>query len=113
MKAAAAAGFSPAILDFVTFLWMGTGIKETDPPVIASLLRGAGKAHHKAALIWQCELYRSGEVGFALRLLGYLLAPFAQFRYLVAVTIDPFSCDVFKFRRSVKEPLFRKSSHQD
>jgi hypothetical protein len=104
MKQAASSGFAPATLDFVTFVWNGWGTKGRYPSTALELLGRAERAGHKAALVWRCRLYMSGQFGPLRRLGGYAMLPFALLRYLIAVRQDPYSSNVFLFATWVTVP---------
>lgn len=110
MRKAALSGFPPARLDFVTFVWNGWGTKGRYPSVALTLLRRAARAGHKAALVWRCRLYVSGQFGTVRRLFGYLITPVALLRYLLAFWGDPFSCRVFVFQTWATSSLLKVES---
>jgi len=107
MRKASRSGFPPAALEFATFVWNGWGIKEYHSAAALDLLRDARKAGHKAALIWKCKMYLSGKFGAFRACLGYLMLPYAQFRFFVWAILDPFSCRVFWFQPPAAGPIFR------
>ncbi len=104
MKKAAKAAFLPAALDLSTFAWNNS---KTSPTVALRLLRLAEQAGHKGALVWRCVYYKSGRVGFARQLIGYLLSPPARLRYALSLWTNPCSCRVFMFPTWANVPLFR------
>ncbi len=59
MKKAALAGFLPAKLDLVTFIWNGRDATNGNRRVAYNLLKHAEQ--HKAALMFRCKLHRPGE----------------------------------------------------
>jgi hypothetical protein len=95
MDKAVQLGFSPATLAFALFIWGSWGIDGWHPALAMRALRLAGRQGHKASSVWRCGFYRSGKLGIARRVLGYLLTPFARTPYLVALWKDPFSARVF------------------
>jgi TPR repeat protein len=107
MKKAALSGFPPAALDLVTFVWNGWGTKERYPSTALELLERAERTEHKAALVWRCRLYMSGQFGLLLRLAGYATLPVALLRYALAVRRDPYSSKVFLFPIWVRDPVIR------
>lgn len=102
MKRAALAGFLPAKLDLVTFVWNGRDPTHRNRRVAYDLLSHA--KGHKASMVWRCRLNRSGEFGWTRQFLGYLLVPIAFFRYAIAVWRDPFSCNVLVFQPWMTRP---------
>ena len=110
MKQAAASGFPPATVDYVTFIWNGWGTRDTYPGVALKMLHHADRVHHKAALVWRCKMYRSGKFGLLRKCLGGLILPMARLRYLWATLGDPFSPDVFVFQTWATGPFFRSSA---
>jgi TPR repeat protein len=108
MKKAMLSGFPPATLDFAVFVWHGWGTKERYLRLALRALRRADQAGHKAALEWRCFFYKSGQVGFVRRVFGYLLAPIARLRYILALWRDPFSCRIFMFQTRATGPLLRQ-----
>jgi TPR repeat protein len=87
--------FPPAVLDSATFAWNGWGLKERSPRVALGLVYRSFAVHHALALWWLSALFRSGQYGIVLRLLGYLLTPFGALWYLIVATLTPFSSRVF------------------
>lgn len=102
MKRAALAGFPAARLDLVTFVWNGWDPTSRNRCVAYNLLNHA--RDHKAAMLWRCRLRRSGEFGWIMQLLGYLLTPIALIRYALAFWENPFSCKVLIFQPWMKRP---------
>jgi hypothetical protein len=102
MKRAALAGFLPARLDLVTFVWNGRDPTSRNRRAAYDLLNHAQA--HKAAMIWRCRLNRSGEFGWIRRLLGYFLMPVGFVRYAVAFWRNPFSCKVLLFQPWMTRP---------
>jgi hypothetical protein len=102
MKKAALAGFPPARLDLVTFVWNGRDPSGRNRQTAYNLLRHA--AAHRAEMIWRCRLNRSGEFGRVRQLIGCLLTPIALTRYGVAFWKDPFSCRVLLFQPWMTRP---------
>lgn len=100
MTRAARREFPPATLDLVTYAWLLAGWKDRDPKRALGLLRRVDRSGHKAALIWRCELYRSGRFGITRFMLGYLFAPFAYLRYVLAMWADPVSARVLVLRHA-------------
>jgi len=107
MRVAAEAGFHPAMVDFSKFVWSGVGTGKRQPWAGLKAIRLAHQAGHKAALLIQSALYRSGQLGVGRRFLGYLLYPAAALRYFLAMISDPFSADVFHFQRHARRPLLK------
>jgi len=108
MKKAMLTGFPPATLDFAVFIWHGWGTQERYPRLALRALRRADQTGHKAAFEWRCFFYKSGQLGIARRLIGYVLAPIGRLRYILALSRDPFSCRVFKFQIGTTGPLLRQ-----
>jgi hypothetical protein len=102
MKSAALAGFLPARLELVTFVWNGHDPTGRNRSVAYDLLKHADG--HKAAMIWRCRLNRSGEFGWIRWLLGHLLAPIAFLRYAVAFWTNPLSSNVLVFQSWMTRP---------
>lgn len=102
MKRAALAGFLPAKLDLVAFVWNGRDPTNLNRRIAYDLLKHVER--HKAALMWRCRLNRSGQFGCIRRLLGYLLTPAAFIRYAAAFWKDPFSCSVLVFQPWMTRP---------
>jgi hypothetical protein len=113
MNKAMLSGFPPATLDFAVFIWHGWVTKEPYAGLALKALRRADQTGHKAAFEWRCFLYKSGEFGIVRRLFGYLLAPIARLRYILALWRDPFSCRVFKFQIGASGPLLRPYARFD
>ena len=109
MKKAALAGFLPARLDLVTFIWNGRDSTNSNRRVAYNLLKHAKQ--HKAALMFRCKLDRSGEFGWIRRFLGYLLTPIAFVRYAMGYWKDPFSCKILVFQSwMTRPPAFDKTA---
>ena len=102
MKRAALAGFLPARLDLVTFVWNGWDPTRRNKRVAYDLLNHA--QGHKAAMVWRCRLNRSGEFGLVRQVLGYALMPVALLRYAVAFWRNPFSSKVLVFQPRMTRP---------
>jgi hypothetical protein len=108
MQKAALLQFPPAVLDFVTFVWNGWGMKEKSPSAALKLLDRAFKVHHAAAWVWLCALYRSGQFGLTRRAAGWLLMPFARLHHIYSGLLNPFSCRVFTLSATtLKRPFLR------
>jgi TPR repeat protein len=107
MKKAALSGFPPATVDFATFVWNGWGMKERYPAAALELLGRAQRAGHKAAFVWRCRFYMSGQFGLLRRVFGYAALVIAVSRYLLAVRRDPYSSKVFLFAAWLKAPAIQ------
>jgi len=109
MQKSALLKFPPAVLDFVTFVWSGWGMKEANPQAALQLLNRAFKVHHAMALAWLSVLYRSGKYGLMRHAFGYVLIPLAWLRVMYAASVDPFSCTVFTLStKTLTMPFFRE-----
>jgi hypothetical protein len=107
IEKATVSGFPPAALDFATFIWNLPGKKASDAAAALKALRFASRAGHKAAAVWRYDFYKSGRVGFLRRPFGYLLAPLARLRFILAIYKDPFACRVFVFQHRAVGPFLR------
>ena len=101
MQRAAAAGFPPASVDLITFLWRNLRDR---PKLAAELLSRADRSRHMAAMLWRCRLYQTGTLGFGRRILGYLMIPVALCRGFWGFWSDPFSSEALLFQKWMIKP---------
>jgi TPR repeat protein len=87
--------FPPAVVDQVSFFWMSHW--RTEPMRVLISLRIAKNVGHRATIAFRSGIYRSGKLGFARLVVGYLLAPLAWFYVNFAAWRDPFSAQSFAF----------------
>jgi hypothetical protein len=107
MLQAAIRGFEPAQVDVLHFAyngWLGRGI---DQQTLTQLCGRALKSRHKVALLYVSQVFRSGKVGGARRVMGWILTPYAVARYIIWLRINPMSRYVFVFRTQARQPFFR------
>jgi hypothetical protein len=108
MRKAAVSGFPPAAIDLATLIWNLPAKKATDTAAALEALKLADRAGHKASAVWKCAFYKSGRVGLFRRPIGYLFAPFARLRLILAGFKDPFGCQVFVFQQHLSSPRLRE-----
>lgn len=108
MQKAAASGFAPAAVDLATVLWNLPSKKASNGAAALQALKVADRAGHKAAAVWKYAFYKSGRVGLWRRPIGYLIAPCARLRLVLAGFKDPFACRVFVFQQRLTSPLLRE-----
>lgn len=101
MARAAEAGFPPASVDLITLLW---GNLRERPKLAVELLSRADRSRHMAAMLWRCRVYQTGSLGFARRILGYLMMPIALWRGFWGFWKDPFSCEALLFQEWMTKP---------
>ena len=94
-KAAAKQLFPPAVLDNVSFFWLSH--QRTDLGRVLISLRQATSVGHRATIAFRTSIYRTGKLGVARLLIGYLLWPFAWLYVHVTTWRDPFSAQSFAF----------------
>lgn len=99
--------FVPAILDMVL---LPAYSQHNTAENSAILLRLKTVARHKGAFLALCGLYQKGGLGVTRLLLGYLLAPIAWLRYVIAWRNDPYALNVFYFDRHNTNPVLKVSS---
>lgn len=101
MERAAAAGFPPASVDLITFLWPNL---EESPQLAAELLGRADRSGHMAAMLWRCRLYKTGNLGIVRRMLGHLMMPVALGRAFWGFWKGPFSSETLLFQNWMTKP---------
>lgn len=108
MQKAAKSGFAPAAVDLATVLWNLPSKEASNGVAALQALKVADRAGHKAAAVWKYSFYKSGRLGMWRRPIGYLIAPFARLRLVLAGFKDPFACQVFVFAQRPTLPLLRE-----
>jgi hypothetical protein len=99
-KAAGRQLFPPAVLDSTGFFWLAN--QQARPEQVLISLKQASSVGHFATSLWRSRIYRSGRLGLARRVLGYLTAPFAMIYYLNACRQRPFSAKIYCFDASAR-----------
>lgn len=107
MQKAAVSGFAPAAIDLATIFWNLPTKRASDATAALQALKVAHRAGHKASAVWKYAFYKSGRVGLWRRPIGYLFAPFARLRLILAGFKDPFASRVFVFQQHATSPLLR------
>jgi hypothetical protein len=109
LQASAKLGFAPAIVDLLNFAINNWLVKDADRNTLVGLAAAARTSGHKAALLYVCQLYVSGRVGQARRIVGIVCLPFAYAKYIAWLRLSPLSEDVFIFRPRARRGLFKQA----
>jgi hypothetical protein len=87
--------FPPAVLDSAGLFWITHRDKE--PSRVLVSLAQARNVGHRATMVFRSKIYRTGKLGIARLLLGYVIAPIAYLYWHFASFRDPFSAQSFNF----------------
>jgi TPR repeat protein len=108
LESAADSGFSPAIVDRITWALSGIAYHLNSAHDIVPFIQRAVDSGHCAAIATKAAIYRLGKLGFGRRLLGYLLFPVGFWKRRRASVREPFSERNYLFNYNRKHPMFRK-----
>jgi TPR repeat protein len=108
LEAAANSGFSPAIVDRISWALNSTAYRLSSPYDILPFIQRAMDSGHRAAIASKAAVYRLGNLGLGRRLLGYMLYPVGYWTRRKAAAMEPFSERNYLFNYNRKRPIFRK-----